>query len=73
MFMPFAIPSTSVGVVNHLARRGRLEPGSELYGEAFESWIHHELRAFCAYRERYEELAYWRLAGGPRSTSSLAT
>lgn len=53
-----------VGVVNHLARRGWMESGSELYGKAFESWIHHELRAFIDYRERYDELSYWRLAGG---------
>jgi len=53
-----------VGVVNHLARRGHLAPGSELLGKAFENWLHHELRAFAACRERYEELSYWRLAGG---------
>lgn len=53
-----------VGVVNHLAKRGRLEPGSELYGKAFESWVMHELRAYSLYSERHLELAYWRLAGG---------
>ena len=39
-----------VGVVNRLARRGPLVPGSELYGRAFENWVHHELSAFRAYR-----------------------
>ncbi|MDE0398424.1 MAG: DUF4143 domain-containing protein, partial [Candidatus Poribacteria bacterium] len=53
-----------VGVVNWLARRGKLVPGSELYGKAFESWVFHELSSFCAYRELYEELSYWRLSGG---------
>ncbi len=53
-----------VGVVNHLARRGRVEPGSELFGKAFESWVHHELQAYRAYREFGFELAYWRLASG---------
>lgn len=53
-----------VGVVNHLARRGRLEPGSELFGKAFESWVHHELQAYRAYREFAFELAFWRLASG---------
>ncbi len=53
-----------VGVVNRLARRGTLVPGSELYGRAFENWVFHELSAFRAYRELDEELCYWRLAGG---------
>lgn len=53
-----------VGVVNHLARRGQLEPGSESYGQAFENWVHHELRAAIAYSEQDLDLAYWRLASG---------
>jgi uncharacterized protein len=53
-----------VGVVNVLAKRGRLEPGSPLFGKALESWIAHELYAYRAYRERFEDLSYWRLAGG---------
>ena len=53
-----------VGVVNALARRGRIEPGSELFGHAFESWIQHELQAYSCYRRPGRELAYWRLAGG---------
>ena len=53
-----------VGVVNRLARRGLLVPGSELYGRAFENWVFHELSAFRAYRVPDEELSYWRLAGG---------
>ena len=53
-----------VGVVNRLAHRGPLVAGSELYGKAFENWVFHELVACLAYRERDEELAYWRLAGG---------
>jgi len=53
-----------VGVVNALARRGRLEPGSELFGRAFEGWVRHELQAYCAYRRPEWELAYWRLASG---------
>ena len=53
-----------VGVVNRLARRGELLPGSELYGQAFENWVFHELSAFLDYREWDGELAYWRLAGG---------
>jgi len=53
-----------VGMVNTLARRGALTPGSELFGKAFENWIFHELTAASHYRERYMELAYWRLASG---------
>ena len=53
-----------VGVVNRLARRGDLVPGSELYGPAFENWVFHELSAFIDYREWDGEIACWRLAGG---------
>jgi predicted AAA+ superfamily ATPase len=53
-----------VGVVNHLARRHRLEPGGELFGRAFENWVFHELATYRAYRGFRFELAYWRLASG---------
>jgi len=53
-----------VGVVNLLARRGPLQPGSELFGKAFENWVGHELTAFRAYRNAFDDLAYWRLASG---------
>jgi predicted AAA+ superfamily ATPase len=53
-----------VGVVNHLARRGTLQPGSELYGKAFENWVFHELCACNAYSEAFARLSYWRLASG---------
>jgi uncharacterized protein len=53
-----------VGVVNHLAKRGRMEPGSALFGKAFESWVRHEIRAYSHYRERTFDLSYWRLASG---------
>ena len=53
-----------VGVVNRLARRGPLVPGSELYGKGFENWVFHELSAFRAIRRPEEDLSYWRLAGG---------
>lgn len=53
-----------VGVVNVLARRGRLERGGDLYGKAFESWVLHELWAASRYRELFFEIAYWRLASG---------
>lgn len=53
-----------VGIVNRLARRGELRPGSELYGKAFENWVFHELSAFAAYRDADLALSYWRLASG---------
>jgi predicted AAA+ superfamily ATPase len=53
-----------VGVVNHLARRGRLAPGGELFGRAFENWVFHELTAYRAYHGFAFELAHWRLASG---------
>jgi predicted AAA+ superfamily ATPase len=51
-------------VVNHLARRGVLQRGSELYGKAFENWVFHELAAYNSYRERFARLSHWRLASG---------
>jgi predicted AAA+ superfamily ATPase len=53
-----------VGVVNRLARRGELLPGSELYGKAFENWVFHELTAYVSYRDIDAPLSYWRLASG---------
>ena len=53
-----------VAVVNLLARRGKLEPGSELFGKAFENWVHHELGAYAQYRGQSHELSYWRLTTG---------
>lgn len=57
---------SDVGVVNSLARRGPMQAPSELFGKAFESWVHHELRAFGHYRRRAGrgDLTYWRLASG---------
>lgn len=53
-----------VGVVNILAKRNDLEPGSALFGKAFENWVHHELVTYNAYRERDATLSYWRLTTG---------
>lgn len=53
-----------VGVVNILAKRNDLEPGSALFGKAFENWVHHELVTYNAYRERDAALSYWRLTTG---------
>jgi uncharacterized protein len=53
-----------VGVVNFLARRGVLVPGGELFGKAFESWVHHEIRAQIEYSRSNLELYYWKLTSG---------
>lgn len=55
---------SDVGVVNFLAKRGKLEPGSELFGKAFENWCFHELNAYNMYNEISAAFYYWRLASG---------
>ncbi len=53
-----------VGVVNFLARRGPVQPGSELYGKAFENWVFHELNCYNAYRGVMADFAFWQLSSG---------
>ncbi|MFW7378408.1 MAG: ATP-binding protein [Oligoflexus sp.] len=55
---------SDVGIVNLLAKRGELIPGSELFGKAFENWIAHELRCYNQYKDRFQELSYWRSNSG---------
>jgi predicted AAA+ superfamily ATPase len=55
---------SDVGVVNHLAKRGVMQPASELFGKAFENWVHHELKAYQSYSGKHKEVRYWRLASG---------
>lgn len=59
-----ALDRSAVAVVNLLARRGKVEPGSELFGKAFENWVHHELTAYAQYCKKFHELSYWRLTSG---------
>ena len=54
-----------VGIVNHLAQRGTFKPKSELFGKAFENWIHHELSSYLSYSGRSETLSYWKVHQGP--------
>ena len=60
-----------VGVVNYLAKRNDLRPGSELYGKAFENWVFHELSAHNAYTEAFATLSYCVWLAVVRSTSLL--
>lgn len=52
-----------VGVVNELAHRGRMKPGSAEFGAAFEHFVFMELRAHASYRRGWP-LSYWRTASG---------
>lgn len=49
-----------IGIVNTLAHRGYIKPGSELFGRAFEHFIALELRAYIAYCNNNLSLQYWR-------------
>ncbi len=53
-----------VGVVNHLVRRSKVQPGGESFGKAFENWIFHELSVYKRSRARSLPLSYWRLSNG---------
>jgi len=55
---------SNVGVVNFLAKRGNLEPGSELFGKAFENWVFHEIRSYSHYTQLFSDFSYWRLTSG---------
>ena len=51
-----------VGVVGALQGR-HVRAGTPEFGAAFETWLLHELRAYCAYRSR-ESLRHWRSTSG---------
>jgi predicted AAA+ superfamily ATPase len=48
-----------IGIVRHVQRRRQLQEGSPEFGEAFEGYLHHELKTYCDY-EGVPNLAYWR-------------
>ena len=62
-----------VGVVNHLARRGEIKQGSELFGKAFENWLFHELSIHSRYSGKYYDVSYWRLTTGVEVDFILGT
>ncbi len=51
-----------LGIVNHLLQRGKIEKGSELFGNAFESFIFQELIAHRHYSGLEYSISYWRTA-----------
>jgi predicted AAA+ superfamily ATPase len=53
-----------IGLVNELAHRGALRPGSADFGAAFEHFVFMELRAFSSYRRDKRALSYWRTTSG---------
>jgi predicted AAA+ superfamily ATPase len=53
-----------VGLVNELAHRGTLKPGSFEYGAAFEHFIFMELRAYTSYKGGQPSITYWRTSSG---------
>ena len=54
----------NVGVVNKLAKRQLLEPGSELFGKAFENVMINEIRAWNSYFKHNLDFSYWKLSSG---------
>ena len=51
-----------IGIANHLLKRKAIEPGSELFGKAFEHFIYHELYAHSHYSGLEYPITYWRTA-----------
>jgi len=52
-----------IGVARYLQGRRGLEMRSPEFGEAFEAYIHHEIKTYCDYRGGCE-LCYWRSTSG---------
>ena len=48
------------GIVGQLARRGNVEPGTELFGRAFEHFILMEIWAHSEYSGKHYPVFYWR-------------
>jgi predicted AAA+ superfamily ATPase len=60
-----------VALTNVLTKRKEFEPGSEVWGKAFENWIYHELKSAILYRGTHDDLAYWRLADSGREVDFI--
>ncbi len=50
--------------VIHLSRRGAVQPGSELFGRAFEHFIWMEIIAHSSYSELFYPVSFWRTSSG---------
>lgn len=53
-----------VGLANHLRRRGRIAPGSDLFGQAFEHFLLMELIAHRHYSRLDHPISSWRTTSG---------
>jgi predicted AAA+ superfamily ATPase len=49
-----------VGIANYLLKRGRIEIGSEAFGNALEHFIYQELYAHSSYSDLNYSISYWR-------------
>lgn len=49
-----------IGVANYLLKRKSIEPGSEVFGKAFEHFIYHEIYAHSSYSGKKYPICYWR-------------
>ena len=52
-----------IGVARHLQGRAGLAPGTPEYGNAFESYVFQEIKAYCDYH-RLQTPRYWRSKSG---------
>lgn len=52
-----------IGVARYLQKRKRLSPGTVEFGEAFETYLHHELKSYLDYTKS-GDLYYWRSSSG---------
>lgn len=53
-----------MGIVNHLRQIGKIQKGSNDFGEFFEHFIFCEIRAYLDYFHPLKKLAYWRSTSG---------
>lgn len=53
-----------IGVVAHLTERGNVQPGSELFGRAFEHFIYMEVSAYASYSGVFFPISFWRTTSG---------
>ena len=53
-----------IGVARFLQGRRGLEMRSPEFGEAFEAYIHHEIKTYCDYYKGGCDLSYWRATSG---------
>lgn len=51
-----------IGIVNYLLKRGQIQMGSEIFGNAFEHLIYQEIYAHSQYSGKEYAIHYWRTA-----------